>query len=79
MASDYSPDEARRHLDANGAMEGPCPVCGKVEWRISDALSGIPLVNADDVLDISESARVVPVVCINCGFVRFHDWNTLSD
>jgi hypothetical protein len=81
MSAEFSPDQAKWHLEAKGAMEGPCPVCGKIEWRIAAALSGVSAVTSEDKLDLSDgmAARVLPVICTHCGFVRLHDWRTLSD
>jgi len=78
--AEFDKDLARRQLEANGAMERPCAACGKTNWRVAESMSGL-FAATDDVVDLTDTmaARVVPVVCMDCGFVRLHDWQVLSD
>ena len=78
---DFDPDEARSLLSKKGAMEVPCVACGEGRWEISPVLTGLLAVQAgnEGFPSLSDPARVVSLVCWNCGFVRFHDLALLQE
>jgi hypothetical protein len=70
---DMDLDAIRAKLKAKGAQQ-VCPVCAHdVQWElgISDDATAYLWVR-DPARDTPLSLHVIPLVCPNCGFIRFH-------
>ena len=68
-------DEWQAWLEARGAAHPPCPACGEDEWLPGHSTVGLPhaiLSGVGDAQPTGNTLRAFPVVCTNCGFIRFH-------
>lgn len=53
-----------------------CPVCGNIKWGATGPDEPVMLMLSTPKQPVGTLGRVLPAhpaVCINCGFVRFHD------
>jgi rubredoxin len=53
-----------------------CGVCGGTDWAV--AKDGIPLTFLSFEAKEDPRVRVLGVVCLNCGYVRFHALDVLE-
>lgn len=72
---DYDPQRFMDGLRAKGALSG-CPCCGDdSKWYTpEDGIAVIPGTVSEEGIEhrVKMSMECAPVVCGNCGFVRFH-------
>jgi hypothetical protein len=79
MSMEYTRDNAESVLKQRGAMD-TCLACGKTDLRVGERLAGIVSEGDEGELQHGDpdAARLVPVVCVGCGFVQYHDWYVLT-
>lgn len=70
-----SDEKARAELEARTG-DAACSVCGQAEWVV--AKGGKPITFLSFEAKEDPRVRVLAVVCLNCGYVRFHAVEVLA-